>query len=83
MSFSSRAFLSCVFTTLPTVAFAHGGHIGELAGHAHWVGAAALAGAAILAGLVARERKKTKQQEVEETAEDTAATPEAGEAEAV
>lgn len=30
-------------------AFAHGGHIGDLAGHSHWLGWAAAAGAGALA----------------------------------
>ncbi|MCV0425845.1 MAG: hypothetical protein K5905_10250 [Roseibium sp.] len=46
---------------LPTSAFAHGGHLGELAGHSHWVGVAALAGAALVAGLVALKGRKTKE----------------------
>lgn len=43
-----------------TGATAHVGHIGELAGHSHWVGAAALAGAVALAGLLAIKGKKKK-----------------------
>ena len=46
---------------LPTSAFAHVGHLGELAGHSHWVGAAALAGAALVAGLVALKGRKNKE----------------------
>ncbi|MES0809985.1 DUF6732 family protein [Roseibium sp. SCPC15] len=48
---------------LPTSAFAHGGHLGELAGHSHWVGVAALAGAALVAGLVALKGRKQKDAE--------------------
>ncbi|POF34332.1 DUF6732 family protein [Roseibium marinum] len=65
---------------IPTSAFAHGGHLGELAGHSHWIGAAALAGAALVAGIVALQGRKKKQAEdapeadaaEEETAGDTA-----------
>ncbi len=65
---------------LPTSAFAHGGHLGELAGHSHWVGVAALAGAALVAGVIAlKDRKKKKadtapeaRSEEEETAGETA-----------
>lgn len=46
---------------LPTSAHAHAGHLGELAGHAHWVGAAALAGAALVAGVIALKDRKKKQ----------------------
>ena len=41
-------------------AAAHLGHLGELAGHSHWSGAAALAGAVIAAGILAvKGRKKS------------------------
>ncbi|WP_305987618.1 DUF6732 family protein [Roseibium sp. MMSF_3544] len=50
---------------LPSTAFAHGGHLGELAGHSHWIGVAAVAGAALVAGLVAlKDRKKKQDDEV-------------------
>ncbi len=41
-----------------SAAMAHGGHMGELAGHAHWIGAAAVVGAAVLAALVAKAKKR-------------------------
>jgi hypothetical protein len=42
-----------------TVAHAHGGHLGEVAGHAHWIGIAAVAAAAALAaGIALAERKR-------------------------
>lgn len=34
-------------------AWAHLGHLGEVAGHGHWIGLAAAAGAAVLAGWLA------------------------------
>lgn len=52
----------------PTAAFAHAGHIGELAGHAHWVGVAALAGAAAVAAAATWIGRKPK--EVRETRAD-------------
>ncbi len=64
---------------LPSTAFAHGGHLGELAGHSHWIGVAAVAGAALVAGLVALKDRKKK--DAEETPEAEAADDEtAGEA---
>lgn len=49
---------------VPAPAFAHVGHLGELAGHSHWVGVAAVAGAAAVAGLVAlRGRKRRSDQD--------------------
>lgn len=51
---TTRIILSALFAgAAPSAAFAHAGHIGELAGHAHWVGVAALAGAALVAGIAA------------------------------
>ncbi|WP_395173329.1 DUF6732 family protein [Roseibium alexandrii] len=56
-----RIILSAVLPfSAPSAAFAHAGHLGELAGHAHWVGAAALAGAALIAGVVAWASRKDK-----------------------
>ncbi|WP_428528697.1 DUF6732 family protein [Roseibium sp.] len=43
-----------------SAAFAHAGHLGELAGHAHWAGVAALAGAALIAGVAAWAGRKDK-----------------------
>ncbi|GGB48274.1 hypothetical protein GCM10011316_20540 [Roseibium aquae] len=43
---------------LPGAALAHPGHLGELAGHSHWLGAAALFGAAAVAGVLAMKRRK-------------------------
>ncbi|WFE89366.1 hypothetical protein K1718_24955 [Roseibium porphyridii] len=64
---------------LPTSAFAHGGHLGELAGHSHWVGVAAIAGAALVAGLVALKDRKQKKSE-DPTDADVEDTKTAGEA---
>ena len=51
-------------------AHAHAGHVGELAGHAHWVGLAAVLGAAALAALVAKAGKKKPADEEEPGAEE-------------
>lgn len=48
---------------LPSSALAHGGHFGELAGHSHWVGVAALAGAALVAGIIALKDRKQKKED--------------------
>lgn len=61
LNLSGRAF-AIAFVFLPSAVAAHGGHLGELAGHSHWVGIAALAGAALVAGLVARKRRKSEDQ---------------------
>jgi hypothetical protein len=40
----------------PTAVLAHGGHLADLAGHSHWVGVAALVGAATIAAVAAKLR---------------------------
>ncbi|MEQ8480459.1 MAG: hypothetical protein RIC18_07370 [Hoeflea sp.] len=65
------AFLSTVFAVaMPTVALAHGGHVGELAGHSHWVGWAAVAAAAALAAWAAKRGSKADSDSEEDTAAD-------------
>ena len=49
-------------------AFAHGGHVGELAGHAHWVGVAAVIGAAAIAAILAKGKKSDDTEASEEAA---------------
>lgn len=53
---------------VPAPALAHIGHIGEVAGHGHWIalGGIAIAGAIALLG----GRKKPKDEDVEEAIED-------------
>ncbi len=46
-------------------AHAHLGHLGELAGHSHWIGVGAVAAAAAIAVLVARPRKEGSTEEAE------------------
>ena len=69
-----RIALSLVLILLATAAPAHVGHLGELAGHDHWVAAGALG----LAGLVAvwgalKGRKEDPKAEEPEEAEKTEA----------
>ncbi|MEM7463674.1 MAG: DUF6732 family protein [Pseudomonadota bacterium] len=55
----SISFLS-VFGALISMhgtAHAHLGHLGEVAGHSHWIGIGAVAAAAAIGVLVARPRK--------------------------
>lgn len=56
-------------------AMAHIGHIGELAGHGHWLAAGALAAAAGLAALGAMRGRKEKA-EAESAGENPEAEPE-------
>lgn len=67
-----RHSLSATVLCTPSVALAHAGHLGELAGHSHWLGVAALAGAVAIAGLVTiKGRKKEAVSEEPETAAET------------
>ena len=47
-----------ILLATPTFAFAHAGHVGELAGHAHWLGLGAAIAAGALAVALAKGRKK-------------------------
>ncbi|MEL6934752.1 MAG: DUF6732 family protein [Pseudomonadota bacterium] len=55
-------FTLCVFS-FSTPALAHWGHVGELAGHGHWIAVGAAAGAAALAAWLARPGKDKKADE--------------------
>ncbi|MEX3009932.1 DUF6732 family protein [Hoeflea sp. TYP-13] len=66
----TRSF--CVLTAFlcsASAAHAHGGHVGELAGHAHWVGIAATLGAAALAALAAKAGKRKDKADDEQSAD--------------
>ena len=55
-------------------AHAHPGHLAEVAGHGHWLGAAAI-GAAIAIGLWASLKDRKREQEAEAEAEEDDAEP--------
>lgn len=63
----------CLLAAGTASANAHAGHIGDLAGHSHWLGWAAVAGAGLIAawlGVKARkEGGEENQAEVEDQAE--------------
>jgi Family of unknown function (DUF6732) len=50
---------------LPGAAQAHVGHLGDVAGHSHWIGVAALAGAAALAGVAALKGRRKREEDAE------------------
>lgn len=60
--FSTSIFLLAV-VGLPANAFAHLGHVGELAGHGHWI---ALGAGIAIAGLGALLGNKAKDEEISE-----------------
>lgn len=57
-----RAFITLITTFAAGPAFAHIGHLGEVAGHGHWAAAGAIAIALGLAALGARKGKKADDQ---------------------
>ncbi|MBD1548934.1 DUF6732 family protein [Roseibium aggregatum] len=72
------ALSATILPLLPSIAHAHGGHLGELAGHSHWAGVAAIAGAALVAGIVAlKDRKKKDTAEKPDAEAETAGETEA------
>lgn len=60
---------------LPNHAFAHVGHIGEVAGHGHLIAIGATVAAAALAALVARGAKKRHEEDKSEEADVEADEP--------
>ncbi|MEP1443914.1 MAG: DUF6732 family protein [Hyphomicrobiales bacterium] len=58
--------LTCLIVCAPLPAFAHIGHVAEVAGHGHLVAVGAVVAAAVLGGLIAKIPKK---QEIETEAE--------------
>ena len=51
-------------------AFAHVGHLGELAGHAHWLGLGAAVAAGAIAAAIAKKKGKKSDAEEEKTPEE-------------
>lgn len=58
MSKAFILFASAALAAMPAQALAHGGHIGELAGHSHWIGLAALGLAAGILALLPKGKRK-------------------------
>ncbi len=50
--------LAFLLSMVATPAFAHAGHIADVAGHAHWIGLGAALGAAALAGWLGAKGKR-------------------------
>lgn len=62
----------CIFFLLAQsgAALAHPGHLAEVAGHGHWLGAAAIGAAIALGAWAALKGKKKDAEDVEEADED-------------
>ncbi|WP_419911285.1 DUF6732 family protein [Hoeflea sp.] len=60
-------FVIATFVLSTGAVHAHMGHAGELAGHAHWVGLAAVLGAAAVAALAVKISKQKKDEEEEQS----------------
>ncbi len=65
--------LSFVFAVIATPAWAHVGHLGEVAGHGHWIAAGALGAAALAAWLAGKGKKAEAEQELDEEMEEAEA----------
>ncbi|MDJ0612275.1 MAG: hypothetical protein QNJ29_01260 [Rhizobiaceae bacterium] len=61
----STLFAVLCLLSLSVPAFAHAGHIGELAGHAHWLAVGAAVAAAALAAALAKQKGKKEKGEDE------------------
>ncbi len=68
------AFFLFILTSFP--AFAHSGHLGELAGHGHLLGWGLAIGAGLLAVAIARLKDKQDEASEEETSEEPDFEPE-------
>ena len=70
-------FLAILLYLFPVPAFAHWGHLPELAGHSHWIGMAAAAAAAAAAALGLSENSEDSSnddetyEEIEEELQET------------
>lgn len=62
----ATSFIAFASLAAPSLAWAHGGHIGELAGHSHWIGVAALAGAVAAAALAAKLKGRKSEEQADE-----------------
>ncbi|MBW8635991.1 hypothetical protein K1W69_02245 [Hoeflea sp. WL0058] len=59
----TRTLAATILIASPVPAFAHMGHLGEVAGHSHWIGLAAALGAAAIAAIAHKAGKKQKSEE--------------------
>ena len=66
-----RVFAFITFCLSARPSFAHWGHLGEIAGHSHWIGLGAIALAGLLAAAKGNETEEEESEPelVEETAE--------------
>ncbi len=69
-----RGIITLLICFLAGSAAAHPGHLADVAGHGHWVGAAAI-GLAILIGLIGKAKGEPKEVTNEETDETTEEAP--------
>ena len=62
-----------LLAALPAPAFAHIGHLGEIAGHSHWIGIGAIAVAGVIGALAAKGRKDKEKDAAEAAPEEAEA----------
>lgn len=74
-----RAVLSLmILLSLPANAFAHWGHLGEVAGHGHWIALGAGVAAAVIAAWLGKEKLKGDAEGEEAPEDDEGETEAAG-----
>ncbi|WP_394688544.1 DUF6732 family protein [Hoeflea sp.] len=79
--FPVLAIVALVSALIPSLALAHAGHVGDLAGHSHWVGwAAAAAAAAVTAWAIKRGNKAKADDDTADEAAEGEDQPEASKA---
>jgi membrane protein implicated in regulation of membrane protease activity len=79
--FPVLAIAALLSLLVPSLALAHAGHVGDLAGHSHWVGwAAAAAAAAVTAWAVKRGTRANADDETSDEATEDEDQPEASKA---
>ena len=73
-----RRILAMTVIAMPDLAYAHVGHLGDLASHSHWIALGALGIAAAVGALASAKGKRKERKPVEEAASrDTSGTQEA------
>lgn len=68
-------FMFGILLAYPGLAFAHIGHLGEVAGHSHWIALGAGLAAAAIAALLGKKTQETEASSEDDTEADDVAEP--------
>ena len=72
-----RRSLILIAILIPQAALAHVGHIGEVAGHSHWIALGALGLATVIGALAAKTGKRSEEPEEDAASDEDDAPQEA------